>query len=134
MRCHIFTTGTLLVLQAVLATFAPATVADETVHLACTPRTFQVVPGEPMRLELTVRADSAAPIRLHVPGDPRLKLRAIEKLPVQRTREGVIVHRHVILWQALEPGTVKIKSLSVETKGQKLLFPEVTITVRDPGP
>jgi hypothetical protein len=29
---------------------------------------------------------------------------------------------------------VKIKSLSVETRDQKLLLPIVTITVRDPGP
>ena len=61
-----------------------------------------------MRLELTVRADSAASIRLHVPGDPLLKLRALEKLPVRRTPEGVIVHKRVVLWQALEPGLVKI--------------------------
>ena len=134
MRCHIFTTGTLLLLQAVLATFPPATVADAMVRLHCTPRTFQVVPGEPMRLELTVQANSAAPIRLHVPDDPRLKVRAIERLPVHRTREGVIVQRRVVVWQALEPGTVKIKNLSVETSGQRLMFPEVTITVRDPGP
>ncbi len=66
--------------------------------------------------------------------EPLLKLRAIEKLPVRRTRDGVIVHKRVVVWQALEPGTVKIKTLSVETKGQKLLFPEITITVRDPGP
>jgi hypothetical protein len=87
-----------------------------------------------MRLELTVRADSAASIRLHVPGNPLLKLRALEKLPVRQTPEGVIVHKRVVVWQALEPGLVKVDKLSVETKGRKLLFPEVTITVRDPGP
>ncbi|NLX98691.1 MAG: hypothetical protein GXY83_21230 [Rhodopirellula sp.] len=116
------------------ALFAPATAADDRVHLDCTPRTFQVVPGEPMRLELTVQANSAVTIRLHVPDDPRLKVRAIEKLPVQLTREGVVVQRRVVVWQALEPGTFKLKNLSVETSGQKLLLPEVTITVRDPGP
>ena len=134
MRCHMFTSGTLLVLPAVLVTFLPATTPPDNVRLRRTPRTFRVVPGEPMRLELTVRADTAAPIRLFVPGDPRLKLRALEKLPVRRTREGVIVHRRVVIWQGLEPGTVKIKTLSIETRGQKLLLPEVTITVRDPGP
>ena len=126
--------GRLLVLLVLTVVFAPATVAEERVRLECTPRTFRVVPGEPMRLELTVRADSAASIRLHVPGDPLLKLRAVEKLPVRRTPEGVIVHKRVVVWQALEPGSVKIDRLSVETKGRKLLFPEVTITVRDPGP
>ncbi len=128
------TTFALLVLLLLTLVVAPATAADETVRLDCTPRTFLVVPGEPMRLELTVQADSAAPIRLHLPDDPRLKVRAIEKLPVQRTREGVIVQRRVVVWQGLEPGTVKLNNLSVETRGQKLRFPEVTITVRDPGP
>lgn len=123
----------LLWLLVLMGVFAPAAMAEERVHLDCTPRTFRVVPGEPMRLELTVHADSAEPIRLHVPGDPRLKLRAVEKLPVQRTREGAIAHKRVVVWQGLEPGTITMKNLSVETKGQKRLFPEVTITVVDPG-
>jgi hypothetical protein len=123
--------ASLLVLAVV---FAGASVAQEGVRLERTPRTFLVVPGEPMRLELTVRADSVAAIRWHIPGDPLLKLRAIEKLPVRRTPEGVIIHKRVVIWQALEPGLVKIDKLSVETKGRKLLFPEVSITVRDPGP
>lgn len=134
MRCYIFTTGTLLVLQAVLAAIVPATMPTNNVRLQCTPRSFRVVPGEPMRLELAVLADTAAPIRLFVPRDPRLKLRALEKLPVRRTRDGVIVHKRVIVWQGLEPGRVKINALSVETRGQKLLLPEITITVCDPGP
>ncbi len=119
---------------ALFFVIAPATMAEENVRLQCTPRAFQVVPGEPMRLELTVRSESAVPIRLHVPRHPLLKLRALEKLPVQRTRDGVIVHKRALVWQALEPGIVKIKTLSIETKEKKLLFPEVIITVRDPGP
>ncbi len=91
------------------------------------------MPGQPVRLELTVQARTAAPIRLHVPADPLLVLRAVEKLPVQRTPEGVIVHKRVIIWQAVEPGTVKMNAISVETQGRKRLFPEVTITVSDPG-
>lgn len=114
--------------------FASATMAQENVRLSIEPRTVQVVPGEPVRLELTVQAASAAPIRLHVPADPLLLLRAVEKLPLQRTKEGLIVHKRVVLWQALEPGAIKMKALSVETRGRKLLFPEITITVSDPGP
>ena len=34
-------------------------------------------------------------------------------------REGVIVHKRVVIWQALEPGLAKIDRLSVETKGQQ---------------
>ena len=123
-----------LLLLILTTNSATAEAAEENARLDCTPRTFRVVPGEPMRLELTVRADSAAPVRLHVPGNPMLKLRAIEKLPVRQTPEGTIVRKRVVVWQALEPGLIKIDKLSVETKGQKLLFPEVTITVRDPGP
>ncbi len=139
MTGKVMTGGALLVLLVLTVAFAPATVVSPTsatpqsVRLDCTPRSFRVVPGEPMRLELTVRADSAASIRLHVPGTPSLKLRAVEKLPVRRTPEGVIIHKRVVVWQALEPGSVKMDKLSVETKGRKLLFPEVTITVRDPG-
>ncbi len=126
--------GALRALLLLTAIFATATAATQKgVRLECSPRAFEVVPGEPMRLELTVRADSAASVRLHVPGNPSLKLRAVEKLPVQRTPEGVIVHRRVVVWQALEPGSVKMDKLSVETKGRKLAFPEVTINVRDPG-
>jgi len=123
-----------LVLLPLLLLFAPAAMAQENVRLACAPHTFQVVPGQPMRLELTVHADTAAPVRLHIPADPLLVLRAVEKLPVQRTNEGVIVHRRVVVWQALEPGTVKMNAVSVETQGQKRRFPEISITVSDPGP
>jgi len=108
--------------------------AAENLRLTCAPRTFQVVPGEPVRLQLTVQADSAVPFRWHVPREPLLKLRAIEKLPVRLTAEGVVVYERVVVWQGLEPGTVKIENLSVETKGQKRRFPEVTIHIRDPGP
>ena len=87
-----------------------------------------------MRVELAVRADLADPIRLHVPAKPSLVLRAVEKMPVRRTKEGVIVHRRVVIWQALEPGAVKMDAISVETDRRKLLFPEITITVSDPGP
>lgn len=133
--CRLLTQGGLLVLLlGVTIAFARATAKQEKERLQCSPRTFRVLPGEPIRLELTVQADSADPIKLHVPNDPLLKVRAIEKLPVRRTPDGVIVHKRVVIWQGLEPGTVKMKTLSIETKGQKLQFPEVTIIVRDPGP
>ena len=121
------------VLLVLTAVFARATVAEETVRLECTPRTFRVVPGEPMRVELTVHADSAAPIRVHIPADPLLLLRAVEKLPVRRTNGGVIVHRRVVIWQALEPGAVKMNAITVETQGRKRRFPEISISVSDPG-
>ena len=91
------------------------------------------MPGEPVQVELTVEAPSAAPVRMHIPADPLLVLRAVEKLPVARTEEGVVVHKRVVIWQAIEAGVVRINALSAETQGRKLTFPEITITVRDPG-
>lgn len=126
--------GFLRVLQVLLLLFAPVAVAQGNVGLSCEPRVFTVVAGEPVRVELTVRADSAEPIRLHIPADPSLVLRAVEKPPVRRTKEGVIVHKRVVIWQALAPGAVKVDAISVETKGRKLLFPEITINVGDIGP
>ena len=120
-------------LLPLLLFFASAVQAQDNVRLSCVPRTFQVVPGEPVRVELTVEADSAAPIRLHLPADPLLLLRAVEKLPVQRTAAGVLVHKRVVIWQALGPGAVKLQAISLETQGRKRLFPELTILVLDPG-
>lgn len=125
----VFLTPPALVL--LLATTARA---EDGVRLTCTPQAFQAVPGEPLRLHLTVHAAAALRFRWHVPDEPRLQVRAIEKLPVQRTRQGVVVYQRVILWQGLEPGTVQIKTLAIETGNRKLFFPDVTITVRDPGP
>lgn len=39
-------------------------ITQDSIRLTCSPRTFQVVPGEPMRLELTVEAPTGASIRL----------------------------------------------------------------------
>lgn len=113
---------------------ASVVTAGENLRLACQPLTFEVVPGEPIRVEFTVESDSAAPVRLHLPENPLLKLRAVEKYPVHRTAAGAIVHRKAVIWQALEPGTVKLDAVSMECRGRKLVFPEIAITVRDPGP
>lgn len=126
-------TAVTLVLLSLLLPFAPATMAHENVRLACDPRTVHCVPGEPVRVELTVQADSAAPVLIHIPADPTLVLRAVEKLPVRRAKDGAIVQRRVVVWQALEPGSVRVDRISVETQGRKLLFPAISITVIDPG-
>jgi len=126
--------GTLSAALALLLLPAPAAVAREAVRLVCEPRTFEVVAGQPVRAELTVEADSADPIRLRIPADPALVLRAVEKPPVRRTRDGVIVHRRGVIWQALRPGIVKLTDITVETRGQKWNFPEITIRVREAGP
>lgn len=124
----------LLLLPLLLFFLAQVAMARESVQLSIEPRTVQVVPGEPVWVELTVQADSAAPVRIHIPADPLLLLRAVEKLPVRRNQEGVIVHKRIVIWQALEPGALKMHTISAETGGRKLRFPEITITVNDPGP
>ena len=108
--------------------------ARESVRLSIEPRNVQVVPGEPVRVELIVQADSAASVRIHIPADPLLLLRAVEKLPVRRNQDGVIVHKRIVIWQALEPGALTIRTISAETGGRKLRFPVINITVNDPGP
>jgi len=123
-----------LAVLALVVGLSSMVAAGESVRLDCAPREFQVVPGEPMRLQLTVCPDSAVPLRWHVPGEPLLKLRAVEKLPVRRTRDGVVVYRRVVVWQGLEPGAVTLRTLSIETRQQKLVFPEVIIVIRDPAP
>jgi hypothetical protein len=40
----------------------------------------------------------------------------------------------VVIWQALRPGIVKLTDITVETRGQKWNFPEITIRVREAGP
>lgn len=127
--------GSLFRLTLALAVLlgSPAAVrAQEHVRLACEPRAATAVPGEPIRVQFTVLADSAAPLRFHIPADPRLHLRAVEKLPVRRTAEGVIVHQRVAVWQGLEPGTVKMHAITVESGGRKWRFPELVITISLP--
>lgn len=119
------------VLLATLLFLAPAVPAQ---NLTATPRAIRVVPGELIRVELTVRADSAAPVRFRIPADPLLVLRAVEKLPLQRAPDGAVVHQRVVIWQGLEPGCAQLKTVAVETRGRTLAFPEITITVTDPGP
>jgi hypothetical protein len=114
--------------------FAPLATAVEPVRLAAKPREFTVVPGEPVRVQLTVRADSAERVRIHVPADPLLVLRAVEKRPVRLDQEGALIHTRVVIWQPLEPGTVTMHAIWAETGGRKLTFPEITISVLDPGP
>ena len=121
-------------LTLTLLVFAPAVMLADDVVLECQPRTFDVLPGEPIRSTLTVRSPSAAAFRLHVPGHPLLKLRATEKWPVKRDPTGTIIYKWIVVWQGLEPGTATVSDLSVKTKKQTRRFPKVTITIRDPGP
>lgn len=127
-------TAVVFAVAALVFSRAPDARAQGSIRPSCQPRAFRVVVGEPVRAELTVEADSAAPIRLHIPAEPSLVLRAVEKPPVQRTKEGAILHRRVVIWQALRPGTVRVDAISVETAGRKMLFPEITIRVGETGP
>jgi hypothetical protein len=126
----------LAVLPPLLILLVPEALAaaPKNIRLACEPRAVVVVPGEPVRVELSVQADTAAPVRIHIPAHPALMLRAVEKLPVRQDPRGFIVYRRSVIWQPLEPGPVKLDAISAEIGGRKLRFPEISITVRDPGP
>jgi hypothetical protein len=108
--------------------------AQENVRLACEPRTVAVVPGEPVRVEFTVQC------RFGCPGPGSYSCRSVAGVACGREAAraadhgGLIIHKRVVIWQALEPGAVTMKAISVETQGRKRLFPEITITVSDPGP
>ncbi len=112
---------------------AAAARAGDRRELQCTPQSLQGLPGEPIRVRLTVALPAAKTIDWRIPAHPLLKVRAVEKLPVRRTRQGSVIYERVVLWQGLEPGTVRLKNLAIQIDRQKLTFPAITITIRDPA-
>jgi hypothetical protein len=81
--------------------------------ITCTPRQLRGLPGEPLRLEISVRTDRAVPIQLRIPHIDLLHLNTVEKTPVQRTKEGRYIRKRTVIWQGLEPGQIAITNLTV---------------------
>ena len=81
--------------------------------ITCEPRELRGVPGEPLRLEITVEADRAAPVQLQIPAVSNLFLRTVEKIPIQRTETGHYIQKRVIIWQGLEAGSTTLTNLTV---------------------
>ena len=81
--------------------------------ITCEPCELRGVPGEPLRLEITVEADRAAPIQLRIPAISNLFLRIVEKIPIQRTKEGRYIQKRIVIWQGLEAGSTTLTNLTV---------------------
>jgi len=97
--------------------------------LRCEPQSLAGVPGEPLKVRLTVESRSAAPVILHIPESPLLTLRAVEKFPLRLLKEKTIVQERIVIWQGLEAGTVTLDNLSAEIERTRFSFPPVKITV-----
>jgi len=97
--------------------------------LTVEPRELRGVPGEPLRIELTVETVDAVPVRLRIPAVSNLLVRTVERIPIRRTESGRFVHQRIVIWQGLEAETVTLTNLIAETSSGRLTFPEVRITV-----
>lgn len=108
--------------------FSGIALAGEPV-LTVEPRELRGVPGEPLRIELTVETADAVPVRLRIPAVSNLLVRTAERVPIRRTESGRFVHQRIVIWQGLEAETVTLTNLVAETSSGRLAFPEVRITV-----
>jgi hypothetical protein len=97
--------------------------------ITCEPRELRGVPGEPLRMELTAETDRANPVQLRIPAVSNLVLRTVEKIPIQRTKDGRFVQKRVIIWQGLQAGSILVTNLSVQIGAAMQLLPSIGITV-----
>lgn len=102
--------------------------------LKCEPQSLHGVPGEPLKVRLTVESRSASPVFLHIPEVPLLTLRTVEKIPLRLSKEKMIVQERIVIWQGLEAGTVTVDNLSAEIEGKRFPFPPLQITVEPVPP
>jgi hypothetical protein len=56
-------------------------------------------------------------------------LRTVEKVPIQRTKEGRYVQKRIIIWQGVEAGSTAVTNLAVQLGAATQLFPSLEITV-----
>jgi len=108
---------------------AGSTLAAGPVVLKCHPQVLRGIPGAPLRTELIVETPDAKPIRVLIPAVSNLFLRAVEKIPIQRTADGQFIQKRIVIWQGVEAGSVTITNLSAEIDGSTNLFPVLNITV-----
>jgi len=116
------------VLFGLLFPFLPALAGDQTV-LKCEPPAIRGVPGEPLRVSLTVESPSASQVLIHIPEIPFLSLRAVEKIPVRLSGRGTVIHERIVIWQGLEAGRISLGNLTADIDGKSHAFPPIEITV-----
>ncbi len=97
--------------------------------ITCEPQTLRGVPGEPLRLTITIKTDRAHPIQLRVPALSNLLLRTTEKIPIQRTKTGGYIQKRVIIWQGISSGSIALTNLTIIAEGREVLCPDIIITV-----
>jgi ribosomal protein L11 len=91
--------------------------ANDAVMLKCDPQVLHGLPGEPLRVELTVETERATAIQLRIPAVSNLVLRTVEKVPIQRTATGRFVQKRIIIWQGIEAGSTTLTNLTVVFQG-----------------
>jgi hypothetical protein len=112
-----------------LTLFAGTVLAGETIVLKCDPQVLRGLPGEPLRAELTIETPDAKPVRVLIPAVSNLLLRTVEKVPIQRTKEGRFVQKRIIIWQGVEAGSTLVTNLSVQVGTATQLLPSIGITI-----
>lgn len=98
-------------------------------RLAVTPQELSGIPGQPLRVELTVETDRAEPVQLKIPAVSNLVLRAVEKVPIQRTKAGTYVQKRIVIWQGVEAGSATVTNLTAVFQTLENVFPNIGITV-----
>jgi hypothetical protein len=104
-------------------------VAGGTARISATPRTVTGVPGEPLRVTVTVETERVEPLQLRLPVVSNLVLRAVERIPVQRTRAGRYIQRRVILWQGVASGETTLTNLMAEVGATTNRLPPIAVTI-----
>ena len=81
------------------------------------PSQLRGIPGEPLKLVITVETDRATPIQLRIPSIQHLILRTVEKTPIQRTATGRYIQERTILGQGIEAGSTTVTNVTVVFQG-----------------
>lgn len=127
-------TGKMNYLKIGLLALTAATALAAKPLLTCTPRELHGIPGEPLKLEVTVETDRVLPVQIRIPSVTNLVLRMVEKIPIQRTENGRYIQKRIIIWQGIEAGSTSLTNLAVHTETDILYFPAVEIAVGDVTP
>lgn len=115
-----------LLYSAVAAVAEPQLTAD--------PRELKGLPGEPLQVELTIETDRAVPVQLKIPSISNLVVRTVEKIPIQRTKEGRYIRKRIIIWQGTESGTATLTNLTVTVNNEEFVLPSIRIDITDVEP
>ncbi len=97
--------------------------------LTIEPHALHGVPGEPLRVELSVETSTVTPVRMRIPETSNLVMMVVEKIPVRRTQTGTFVQKRIVIWQGIEAGQTVLTNLTAEIDGAPHLFPAIGITV-----